>query len=128
MYIKQADIFWGMKKDFVAEIMNLATTQSCIEGQLLFQAGNPANLFYVLIKGRVKLSIGEDGQIVYIVSKAGESFGWSSLVGRDTYSASAECVGPANLLKFDGQLLQKALEEDSENGLIFFYTWSLRTT
>jgi CRP-like cAMP-binding protein len=87
---------------------------------LLFRAGSPASHFYILIKGNVKLKIGEDGHVVYIVSKAGEAFGWSSLIDRDVYSATAECSNPTNLLKFERQELQKVLENDSKNGLIFF--------
>lgn len=120
MYFKQADIFWGMSKDFVAEIMKLATTESHKEGKLLFRAGSPANHFYILIKGHVKLTLGENGQVVYVVNKAGEAFGWSSLIGREVYSAAAECSSPTNLLKFERQELQKVLENDPENGLIFF--------
>ena len=120
MFFKQADIFWGMNKDFVAEIMKLATTESHAEGKTLFQVGSQASHFYVLIKGCVKLSIGEGGQVVHVVSKAGEAFGWSSLIGRNVYSASAECMNPTNLLKFDSQNLQSVLEKNSENGMIFF--------
>jgi len=120
MYFKQADIFGGMSKDFVAEIMKPATTESHKEGKLLFRAGSPANHFYILIKGHVKLTIGEDRHVVYIVSRPGEAFGWSSLIDRDVYSATAECVNPTNLMKFERQELQKVLENDSKNGLIFF--------
>jgi hypothetical protein len=28
MYFKQGDIFWGMKKEFVGEIMKIAVTES----------------------------------------------------------------------------------------------------
>ena len=120
MYFKQADIFWGMSKGFVAEIMKQAMTESHKEGKLLFRAGSPANHFYILIKGNVKLTIGEDAHVVYVVSKGGEAFGWSSLIDRDVYSATAECSNPTNLLKFERRKLQKVLENDSENGLIFF--------
>ena len=120
MYLKQKDIFWAMAKDFVKEIMGISVTESHKEGELLFREGDPANTFYVLLKGRVKLSLGETGQIVYIVSNAGEAFGWSSLIDREGFSASAECMAPTKLLKFDNEKLQKILEEDPTNSLILF--------
>jgi CRP-like cAMP-binding protein len=87
---------------------------------LLFREGDPAHAFYILLKGCVKLSLGETGQIVYVVSNAGEAFGWSSLIGRKIFSASAECMAPTKLLKFGKQRLQKILEKDPANSLILY--------
>ena len=53
MYLKQKDIFWGMDKQIVKEIMGIAVTESRKEGAWLFREGGPANTFYILIKGRV---------------------------------------------------------------------------
>ena len=120
MYFKQRDIFWGMEKDFVAQIMNLTVPESYDPGDIIFRIGDSAEQFYILTKGQIKLSLGDDGHVVYIVSKAGEAFGWSSLIGRDAYSATAECLSATNLLKINGAQLQKILAQDSDNGLIFF--------
>ena len=119
MYFKQGDIFWGMDKEFVGEIMLSAVTETYKKGDMLFRAGDPADHFFILTKGQIKLSI-DAGNVVYIVSKAGEAFGWSSLIGRDVYSATAECLSATNLLKLNGQTLQKIIEKNSDNGMIFF--------
>jgi CRP-like cAMP-binding protein len=119
MYLKQKDIFWAMEKDFVKSIMDVAESESYKEGAVLFQEGDQADNFYILLKGRVKLILGQT-HAVYVVSSAGEAFGWSSLIGRDTYSAAAICSVPAKLLKFERQKLQKAIAEDPVNGIVFF--------
>lgn len=120
MYFKQGDIFWGLNKEFVGEVMKVASTESYGQGDVLFRTGDPADHFFILTKGQIKLSIGENGYNVYIVSKAGEAFGWSSLIGRDAYSATGECMSPTNLLKISGEKLQKILEKDTANGMIFY--------
>jgi CRP/FNR family cyclic AMP-dependent transcriptional regulator len=120
MYLKQKDMFWAMDKGFVKAIMNIAHSESCGEGDVLFQEGDQADNFYILLKGRVKLILGETGQAVYIVSNAGEAFGWSSLVGRGSYSASAVCATPTKLLKFQRQKLEEAVEKDPINAIVFF--------
>lgn len=120
MYFKQKDIFGSLSKDFVKEIMDIAETSSFQAGELLFQEGNPADWFYILLQGRVKLSLGQTGQVVYVVSNAGEAFGWSSLIGRPSYSASAECVTATKLLKFDKEKVQNIAEKDTANGLTLF--------
>ena len=58
------------------------------KGDILFLEGDPATYFYILIKGRVKLTIGENGPVVHTVDHAGEAFGWSSLIDRDVYSVT----------------------------------------
>lgn len=120
MYIKQADLFWDMDRDFVKEVMDVAVKDSHKKGDFLFHEGSPASYFYILIKGHVKLIIGEVGQLVHTVDYPGEAFGWSSLLDRDVYSASAECQEPTTLQKIDRRDLQKILEKDPVNGLIFF--------
>ncbi len=119
MYIQQSDLFGGMNRDFVKEVMNVAKKESYHKGDFLFHEGDPATHFYILIKGRVKLTIGETGQMVYTVDCAGEAFGWSSLIERDVYSASGECQQDTTLQKFDSRALLKLVEEDPVNGLIF---------
>jgi len=65
MYFKQADIFWGMDRDFVKKIMDIGEKESCRGGDFLFQTGDPARYFYILLKGAVKLRREEIGQTVY---------------------------------------------------------------
>ena len=100
--------------------MEISVAESLKEGEWLFREGDLADTFYILLKGRVKLSLGETGQVVYIVSNAGETFGWSSLIGRERFSAAAECMAPTKLLKFDKDKLEKILEKDPANSLILF--------
>ncbi|MGD8294375.1 MAG: cyclic nucleotide-binding domain-containing protein [Desulfobacterales bacterium] len=120
MYLKQKDIFRAMNNAFVKSIMNVSTTESFENKDILFQQGDLANHFYILLKGRVKLTLGETGQSVYIVSHAGEAFGWSSLIDRETYTASAECMTAVKLLRFEREKVLKIIEEDPDNGLVFF--------
>jgi len=120
MYFQQSDLFWGMDRDFVKAVMDIATKESCAAGDFLFHTGDAANHFYILLTGRVKLKIGETGQVAYIVDHAGEAFGWSSLVGMDSYSASAECMETTTLQKFEREQFREILKSDPGNGLIFF--------
>lgn len=120
MYLKQKDIFWAMGKEFVKKIMEISVTESYKQGEWLFHVGGPADAFYILLKGRIKLILGETGHVVYIVSNAGEAFGWSSLIGRGSFSTSAECMTQTKLLKLPKDKLEKILEKDLANSLILF--------
>jgi CRP-like cAMP-binding protein len=50
----------------------------------------------------------------------GEIFGWSSLINRSDYSASAICLETSDLLKINHQSFNRILEDDPHSGFIFF--------
>ncbi len=120
MYIKQSELLLGTSMDFVKKYMDNTEMVSHAQGAVLFQENDSAIFFYTLINGRVSLSICEGGRMVHDVRQSGEAFGWSSLIGRDVYSASAECIEPTELLRTDSQKLMKVIEEDPANGIILF--------
>lgn len=120
MYFQQSDILWGLDRAFVKAFMASAVKESHERDNVIFHEGEPATHLYILLKGRVKLSIGENGCSIYTVDHPGEAFGWSSLVGRKSYTASAECRKETTLLKFDAETVLKTLKEDPSNGLEFF--------
>jgi CRP/FNR family cyclic AMP-dependent transcriptional regulator len=120
MYIKQSELFMGTSMDFVKKFMDISEMSSHKKGEVLFRENDRAEFFFILLNGRVKLSVGKPKQVVYNAERNGEAFGWSSLIGRDVYSASAECLEPTKLLKTASKQLSKILEEDAENGMVFF--------
>ncbi len=120
MYLKQRDLFESLGRDFVKEIMDIAETKSHKAGEMLFHEGDPASWFYILLTGRIKLRLRQTGQFIYVVSHAGEVFGWSCLVGRSCYSASAECMTATRLLRIEKARLEKIIQKDAANSLILF--------
>jgi CRP-like cAMP-binding protein len=123
MLIDQGDLLWGMSMIFVKTFMDTAIKEAYLKGDLVFSEGDKADYFYTLVEGRVRLTINDNVQEeneVYIVSHAGEAFGWSSLVDRNYYSASAQCLEPTVLLKVDRRSLDELLQENPENGYIFY--------
>ncbi|MBN1104620.1 MAG: cyclic nucleotide-binding domain-containing protein [Deltaproteobacteria bacterium] len=120
MYFQQSDLLRGLDKDFVKEFMDIAEKETHKTGYALFREGDRARYFYVLLKGCVKLTIGDSGHTVYTADRSGEVFGWSSLVGRAAYTASAECREATILLRVDVTKLNEILDKDPSTGLIFF--------
>ena len=98
MFIKQSEIFLGTSMDFVKKLMDISQMTYHADGDVLFREHDPARFFYVLISGSVKLSAGEPARLVYKACRNGEAFGWSSLIGRADYSASAQCEEATKLL------------------------------
>jgi len=120
MYIKMSDFFMGMGKQFAVEVLDIAEKLFQNEGDVLFFEGDAARHFFVLLKGRVKLSLGETGPVVYMVRHPGEIIGWSGLIGRDRYSASGKCMEETNLLKFDRDDFLDILKKYPQNEALLF--------
>ena len=120
MYIQQVELTRGVGRDFVKALTEMSVKEEHELGDILFKRGDPANHAFLLLIGRVHLKLGETGQVIHIVSRPGETFGWSSLVDRDVYSATAECVEQTALRRLHRADLQKLLKKDPINGLIFF--------
>ena len=120
MHLKIGDFIMGMGREFATEAMDISEKLSLNEGNIIFNAGNSAGHFYVLLKGQVRLSLGTTGPVVYQARHPGEIIGWSCLIGRETYSASAECTASTNLLRFDRQSFLKILTKNPANEALLF--------
>jgi CRP-like cAMP-binding protein len=119
MYFKQSDFFSGMDHAFVKNIMDKAERVSHEAGDTIFREGDPTRYYYILIKGHIKLSIGEDAHTVFVVNHPGECFGWSSLINRPRYSASAVCATPTSLLRIDKTDVRTIMKNNPASGFIF---------
>jgi len=120
MYFQQSDILHGLSNRFVKQFMNITTKESHAVGTTLFERGDKEDNFYILLKGRVRLTIGERGPVVYTVSHPGEAFGWSSLIGKDAYTASAHCVAECKILRIERAELLEIMDADPAEGMTFF--------
>jgi CRP-like cAMP-binding protein len=120
MYFKQVDILSGLDKDFIKRMMDSGTRSSFPAGSFLFRKGDPAEHFYILTKGHIKLISGEGGLTVHTINHGGEAFGWSSLTGSEMYTASAQCVEPVVLTMFHRDKLQPLLSTNPVNAFKFY--------
>ena len=120
MYLKQADLFWGMSQNFIQTITAQAVKEEFQTHEIIFKADDPAAYFYVLINGKVRLELEHAGQSVYTSDRIGEIFGWSALIGRETYSATVICEQQTMVLKFLKEDVHRLLDQDAENAALFY--------
>jgi CRP-like cAMP-binding protein len=120
MHLKMGDVIMGMGKDFATEAMDISEKMSLNAGNVLFSVGDSAGYFYVLLKGQVRLRLGQTGPVVYQARHPGEIIGWSCLIGRERYSASAECREATELLRFDRENFLKILNKNPANEALLF--------
>jgi CRP-like cAMP-binding protein len=118
MQLRQKDLFWGMNIDFVKEFTDLAVHISCKEGDNLFKVGDPAKYFFILLKGNVTMERGKGKW--YTAKQPGEIFGWSALIHRPEYAASAACGTNSDLLKVESVPFLNLLSVKPENKAVFY--------
>ncbi|SDP54791.1 Crp/Fnr family transcriptional regulator [Desulforhopalus singaporensis] len=120
MYLQQSDLLWGMDKEFVQKFIGSGMKETHPKGFKLFQEGEPAEFFFIMVKGSIRISLGEHGRTTYLVNHAGEAFGWSSLVGMKSYTASAQCLKETTFIRFTKEFVDEIVEEDPVNGMKFY--------
>ena len=120
MYLKMSDFFSGMGKEFIIETMETSEKLNQNKGDVIIHRGDPARHFYVLVKGSVRLSLGQTGPQIYLAKEPGEIIGWSCLIGLNNYSATAECVESTKLIKFDREGFLSALRKYPANEALLY--------
>jgi len=120
MIIQKAELFKDLNPEIMDKISKIMVEESYQPGALVFKSGAPAKHFYILVDGMVRLFIGTKGEISYTVNIPGEAFGWTGLVDRPTYTATAECAAPSKIMKIENESLYKIFEKDTASGMMFF--------
>jgi len=120
MFTPQSNLFKGLKPQAIDEIVKLGVDESLPKGAFVYKKGDPTHCFYILKEGKVRLRIGEAGQIDYMACDPGEAFGLSCLAGQDAFATSAECLEKCRLVKIDKNKLAQVFAEDPASGLAFY--------
>ena len=120
MIIHHFDLFHGLTDEVVQEVISAMETMTFSAGEVVFKAGDPADNFYVVVKGVFDLFMAGHREDPHIKIHLGEAFGWSSLVGRDTFSATVECFEDGTLYKIDKEKLYHIMKMHPNIGVRFY--------
>jgi CRP-like cAMP-binding protein len=117
--IRRGGLFSGVPEAALAPIVRHATVQAVPRGRVLFSQGDPAQAFFVVLDGWVKLfrltSAGEEA-IVGVFTR-GQSFAEAVAFLGGTYPVGAEAVTDVRLLRFPSQGLIGAIRESPDIAL-----------
>ena len=120
MIIREIDLFEGMSEEIEQELAKVMEGESYNSGEVIIKEGAAADNFYVLQAGALNVKVAGARQTTRVAIRPGEAVGWSSLAGRDTYTASVECAEPSRLVKINKDKLDQVLRRYPGAGLLFY--------
>lgn len=104
-------LFRGLSTLAVDEMLSNATRLQRKRGDQLFRQGAPADAFYVLQTGSMKLTqLTSDGNVVLVrVVVPGEAFGGAAALDKRRYPVSAEVTESSTVLRWSGKTIDRLL-------------------
>jgi CRP/FNR family transcriptional regulator len=113
-------ILSGMNNEQRAILNPLFTENHKSSGSIIFNQGDLAEFLYFLIEGEINLRYKpEDGPEINLTSiKPNDVFGWSSVLGRQTYTSSAICASDCRMVRIRGKNLVKLCENNPDTGAV----------
>jgi CRP-like cAMP-binding protein len=109
----RAPLFQAIGPDVTRLMIHNRTARLYERGERIFQQGDPAESFFLVVEGWIKLfRQREDGEeVVVAIFTAGETFAEVAMFMGGRYPATAETVSPARVLRIDGSALRRAVLE-----------------
>ena len=111
-------IFDELDEDLIDLLSPLFEEFSYQPGTTIFRQGEQSEFLYLVINGKVDMSYKpHDGGSITIshVGKGG-IFGWSAVVGSDTYTSTAVAIGDVEAFRVHGSDLRKFCREHPQEG------------
>ena len=119
--LAQLPIFNAFNEKQIQQIEPLMVFCSFPADMVLFEQGDRADNFYILIAGEVALHFKPYDGPSLVMSKitSGDVFGWSAALGRDKYSAAAVTASETQAIKIKASDLKKLCAKDPIVGALF---------
>jgi CRP-like cAMP-binding protein len=111
--VRSTPLFGAMPQEVAQSLVGNQAVRVYEKGTLLFQQGEPASSFFVVLDGWVKLfRTAPDGtEVIVGVFCRGESFAEAAMFMGGRYPVSAEVATTARLVRIDGELLRRRIHE-----------------
>jgi CRP-like cAMP-binding protein len=107
-------LFKGLHGEVLLRIVDRSYPSQKTAGEFFFNEGEPAEEFFVLTGGRVKLTqvTPEGHQVVLRLAGPGDAFGGAGAFGEPTYPITAEALEPSSALTWSSATMRQLLETE----------------
>jgi len=117
--VKSTPLFGAVPDEAVARLVGNRGPRAFEKGVMLFNQGEPADAFYVILDGWVKISrISSDGDETIVgVFTRGETFAEAAMFLGGLYPVNAEIISPCRLLRIDSVAFRRLLDGEPDLSL-----------
>ena len=119
--LKKISVLDNLTQPMLENMRALAQLNIFGERHVIFEEGQEADYFYMLLKGKVILEV-EASEVIMIsleAIKPGYSFGWSALLPGSKCNTYAICVEPCEVIAVPGDRFLELLDEEHTIGYKF---------
>ncbi len=126
--LRRVPLFAGLDESQLGDLLRDVSIRDHPKGQLLFQQGDTADRFYVVLGGWVKIfRLTQDGdEAVMALFARGESFAEAAMFMGGQFPANAEVVEQARLLRVESGPFAKRLHAEPGIAVAMLASVSLR--
>lgn len=113
--LQRVDLFQGLPEDELRGVGEVVHSITALDGDVLFEEGDPGDCFYVVSKGAVEISksLPGDSREKLAVRRAGEAFGEMALLNDAPRSATATAIEETALLTLSRDDFEPLIGSDS---------------
>ena len=117
--IRQTPILGGLSDESLALLLRDASVFRHDQGYVLFTQGEPADAFYVVLQGWIKIyrMTSAGAEAVVGIFTRGQSFAEAAAISGSEYPASGEAVTDIRVLRLSAKRLYERIREAPEIGL-----------
>lgn len=126
--VRNLPLFQQVPEPVLAALLATATIRSVERGTDLFVQGDPADRFFVVLEGWVKLyRINRDGAeaVVHMVN-TGESFAEAAMFAQGNFPVSAQAVTDLRVLAITSQAFARCVQADVGTAFAMLGSMSMR--
>ena len=119
--LARTSILRGVQEPTLQKIASIAVPQTIVEGDILYEMGDPAQDLYVVESGRLRFTMGGGQRIegAGSVILPGDILGWAALVADlPRRIASVVSLEHSELLRIEGRALLGIFDEDAQAGYL----------
>ena len=115
-FVLSLPFFSGLTEKDIQEVLALSEFKDCHKGDTIFLQDDPANHFYIILEGWVKLFRGTSNgdEVVMGVFTSKETFGDAAMFDGAVYPYSAEAAGETKLIVMPAAKLRKKAAENPQ--------------
>lgn len=112
------EVFSFLLPEQVNAISDAAERLDFKAGEIIYEKGEKADYFYIVLDGEVTLRLPSPGGLSLIIDQMGKGALFGGPLGqkRRSYALSAQCAQAAKLLRIDISVMKRLMEKDMRMG------------